>query len=544
MSPSIFSDLVGDQELLSVLYIFDCNLEVEFIKNVCSICFNRKFPIKELFVHTTNAFYSFTGVLLSMLSSHCNTSTVLVTRDTFVCQTPTSEQILLALRLEPAITIWKFCSSFLSTETFYLIVSHLTSKASKLAEINILSGDLGECELEILNNHLKEKQVELGLKVLSLSCSVTDKAAIALSSILSLAKKLEVIDLLLNNLQQEGVIKISNALVQSKCSLKSFNINLSNITNKAAIHIGALLSHKTSLNTFRFSGNCLQTKGTVEILKNMNSISHIENFCFINNQITTLEAHYLAIVLSNNTMLKELNLSSNCLQTEGVIETFECMQHIFTLKRLFICDNNISKEAAESISIFLSNNVQLEQVDLNNNSLKELGALKLLRIARDLSNLRNFEVCHNSIENQAADNIVTLFDPNSEEKTLYSRSSILKTKNKLGIISAVEKSSNLATVAVVHNFDHNHHATSGMAVILSCDVALDTSSDALQIVDIIKSLRSIEQLSKLSKIHITHSQISDQGAVDLAIVLSRNNYLEELVLSHDNLGTTKTNFKE
>ena len=539
MSASIFTDLVSEQHLLSVLYIFDCCLEAEFLEEVCLAYSTKKPQLKELFVHTTYTFHSLTVSLLSLLTTHCNNSTMLLTRDTLVCQRPTSEQIILALQLEPTITIWKFCGRLLSTETFYIIVSHLSSNASNLVEMDVSACNLGECELEIFSTCLL-KGNKVDLKALSLSCRDTGKTATALASILSAANKLEELDLRLDNyLYLEGIIKIFNALVESKCSLKSFKISCNNINNKAAIHIGAILSRSTTLHTIGFSGNWLQAEGIAEILKGMSNISLVEQLSFINNIYnSTFDVVNLAGVLSRYDKLKELNLSCNCLHTEDAIGIFK-NAHVITLKKLNISDNNISEKAADSIAVFLSKNAQLEEIDLNNNNLRELGTLKLLSITKGLPFLRNIKVCCNNIDYRAADNIGTLFDQSSEERKQYSRYSILKTKNKFEIISAVENLSTLTSVAVVQNFDCNYHLTSGVAIILSCDVTLDTSCNILQAVDIIKSLRSIEHLSKLSKIFITHSQISDQGSVDLAIVLSRNINLKELVLSYDNLRTAK-----
>ena len=103
------------------------------------------------------------------------------------------------------------------------------------------------------------------------------------------------------------------------------------------------------------------------------------------------------------------------------------------------------------------------------------------------------------------------------------------------VLSAVESSSQLVNIFLTRNpYSTGQTGENDLIlVILPCNIILVD----LQTMKILSILKSANSLENLTKIHISHSHITDEAAEDLAVVLSRNNKLEELVLSHNDMHT-------
>ena len=537
ITTSVISNLVSEQ--VSFLYIFKCHLDTQFVSRVCIRWLDHKPPLKELFIHTTNSHCTITPSVLALLSSHHNTSTVLLTKDTLACQKPSREQIVFALQLEPMIKIWKFGNCYLNAETYYHIADLLTNNATNLIVLDVSACGLGECELDIFSAYLKKKMCKLNLKVLNMSYNNANKGIGTLCSVLSLTNKLKKLDLSYNKLQTADIVRILKPLIKMTSMLNSFDISHNNITDRAAQHIAGLLSHTTTLHTLGLS-SCLQSTGAVEILKGLENISTLTTISFSNNRITDSEVNYLEVILCHNDKLKELDLSCNCLQAVGTIQILKQIKNIVTLKKLVIADNGITNEAADYIAVVLSHNSLLEEVDLSNNNLQEAGALKLLKTIKDHSKVKKFNISHNNITDSATDKLTTLLtQSNSNVENLSFMCRKLPSRGLMETFCAVESPSKLDTLMLSCNcYKVCDNSVNGIAVILSCDFVSDLSYNSLQPANVIKSLRG--KKLNLTKVCFSHVYITAEVADDLAVVLTHSNKLEQLILSHNDLQTART----
>ena len=54
-------------------------------------------------------------------------------------------------------------------------------------------------------------------------------------------------------------------------------------------------------------------------------------------------------------------------------------QRIYTLKKLYLNNNNITEEAADDIATVISCNIHLQELKLGNNNLQTSGIIKVAR---------------------------------------------------------------------------------------------------------------------------------------------------------------------
>ena len=190
----------------------------------------------------------------------------------------------------------------------------------------------------------------------------------------------------LNKFTSIGVTVIATAL----CS----NTNLRGLvmkdfhwfTDEAVNSISAVLSSSIELQMFNFSGsrNLSAIKIRV-IMRGLQSLFTLKKLNISRNNITDDVTNDLAIALSCNTQLQELDISLNSLQTPGFIKITKALQQISTLKKLYINHNYITSSASNDIAAICSSNIQLKEFDFSKNQFTVPEAYKLYEQCKGLN---------------------------------------------------------------------------------------------------------------------------------------------------------------
>ena len=94
-----------------------------------------------------------------------------------------------------------------------------------------------------------------------------------------------------------------------------------------------------------------------------------------------------------------------------MIKIAKALQSISSLTELNISNNNIDKEAADNIAIFLSHNTKLTELYLNNNNLQTAG---VIRIAVALINTVTLVKCNMSGNNTEDEIVRDILSKNTE----------------------------------------------------------------------------------------------------------------------------------
>ena len=508
---SVVCNVIDKLQLLSVLYIFDCPLPVQSISTICSRCLSCKSQLKELFIHTNHLICCLTSELLCLLSNLYNTSTVLVTKDTLVGQKPTSEQIALALQLEPNIAVWKFhYCHHVSAETHYCIATTLTSSIHTASvELDVSGCNLGVCEMENFRSCLEYCYMQGTSCLRSLKFSynkITEGAADAVVATLS-HTKLEKLKFKCNSLTAGTTIKIFKELENiSTLTTLSFCCNM--VTEQAADGIAAVLLLNAKLEKLDLSYNYLQTRGIIKILRGMKHISTLTKFNISCNAIRTDAADDIAVILSYNTKLKEIDLSYNFLQSRGVMKIAKGIRHISTIKKLKLSGNMITNEAVNDIVSIVSSNTEMEELDLSLNYLQSNGIMKVIK---GMTNFREFNISCN------------MFAKHTENNTLR----ILPSTAKVELL----KSDFLFAVKNYSRIKHDKYSSIYDQMIRYLTVVHPT--DNVKVKNITNICKVMEYVSSLTKLSISNISITDQIGSDIAVALSTCSILEELNFTHN-----------
>jgi len=187
------------------------------------------------------------------------------------------------------------------------------------------------------------------------------------------------------------------------------SISGNNITEDAAESIACFLSHNCKLEELGLGFNKLESAGAIKIAE-MSNITNLRKLNISDNNITKDVAEIIACFLSQNCKLEELDLGYNKFETAGAIKIAE-MSNIRNLRKLSISDNHITKNAAKSIACFLSQNFKLEELDLSHNNLQTAGAIKIAKMS-NITNLRKLNVSDNGISEDAAKSIACFLSQN------------------------------------------------------------------------------------------------------------------------------------
>ena len=160
------------------------------------------------------------------------------------------------------------------------------------------------------------------------------------------------------NLIADGAADDIAAAISCNVHLEELNLGNNNFTPPGVSKLARSLQKISSLTKLSFHGNCI----------NDNNKIHKMYMCLCDKSIIDNTINDIATVISNNTDLQELNLSSTGLQTLDTIKITRGLQKISTLTKLYIDCNNITDEAADDIGLALSCNGNLQIVNISKNN--------------------------------------------------------------------------------------------------------------------------------------------------------------------------------
>ena len=367
--------------------------------------------------------------------------------------------------------------------------------------------------------------------------NITDKAADDIAAVISCNTHLQELDLASNDLRALGITKISRSL-QTISSLIKLCINHNNITDKAADDIAAVISCNTHLQELDLASNDLRASGITKISKSLQKISSLIKLHVNHNNITNEAADDIAAVISCNTYLQELDLGSNDLRASGITKISRSLQKTLLIK-LYINHNNITDEAADDIATVISCNTHLQELDLSNNDLRTSGITKVLRSLQKISSLIKLCINHNKITDKAADDIAAVVSCNTHLQELNISRNDLRISGITIILRSLQKISSLIKLYINHN-NITNEAADDIAAVISCNThlqELNISRNDLRISGITKILRSLQKISLLTKLYINHNIITNEAADDIAAVILSNSNLEEFDIGSSNLQT-------
>ena len=402
------------------------------------------------------------------------------------------------------------------------------SHNTKLQQLDLSGNDLQELGYK---NIFRSLQTINNLSLLKISCSShISEAANELASFLLDINILRELDLSYNNLSTSDAIKIFKGM-KNISNLKTLNICHNMITDEAAEIIGTVFSCNSKLQSLDFSYNYFTSEGFISIFECLNNNMHLRKLNISSNKITDKAAHSIATVLSHTSKLEELDLSNNLMQTTGTIIIFKSLMHVTSLKKLYINDNMITDEAADDIAVVLSLNDKLEELDISCNNLQKTGAITIFEIM-NTSTLTKLNIAHNMIIDEATKYLVNILHNNAKVKELNLSNIKLNKAIDFGNLKLAELSKfNFST----NNIDEQSASEISQFLSQSTNLqVLDLSCTNLQEKGSIEALRGLD-IFNLMKFNISGNNITAHAADNIAVLLSKNDQLKQLDLSCNEL---------
>ena len=494
-----FIDLVCKQKSLVKCCILSSSLETDLAEYAClhlrrTYMKNDEFAMILHSIHPSCEIPSsiFNCDYLGNVFDTGEDSITLITKDAIVGYQITYKQFSLALQLQPQVMSWKFWNCQLDCKML----------------------DFMNSVQPVETNHLTELELPY--------CSVYG-----------------------NN--KSPVLKNT----QNFTCLTRFNVSGFKSFWDIIEEMALFLHHNTRLKELDVSNLELDLNNFIVIIESLKSQSNLTKLNISN--IGTVLDKDIAIVLSNNINIEELNLSGLKINTSKPFQVIaNSMRNFSCLKKLDISNNNIT---ADIIGDILSHNTELEHLNLSNLSLCLEDFMDIARKVKNISSLRSLDVSGNSAHNKVFDDssndssevtdntnayiylntdcIAAVFSHNLKLEVLNLSDLDLSSEDFVSITTALFNFSNLRKLDISNN-DIDDDGTDGLVTLLSHNInieILDISGIKLtEVKNIIKVAKALQKLRNLTKLNICCDDLNNNAADALAAISLYNSNLKEIEL--------------
>ena len=194
--------------------------------------------------------------------------------------------------------------------------------------------------------------------------------------------KLINVDLAFNNITHEGVKHLAEALTNNNCKLNRLDLTGNNITGEGVKHLAeALTNNNCKLNRLNLASSKITDEGVKQLAEAItNNNCKLNSLDISSNKITDEGVKHLAEALTNNNCkLINVDLSINNITDEGVKHLAEALtNNNCKLNSLTLFNNNITDEGVKHLAEALTNNnCKLNSLTLFNNNITDEGVKHL-----------------------------------------------------------------------------------------------------------------------------------------------------------------------
>ena len=373
------------------------------------------------------------------------------------------------------------------------------------------------------------------LRIINLqSNNITDEAAEALASVISSNTGLEELHLG-NNQLQLGVVKIANAL-KNISSIRVLDFMNNNLSEQIADDLAAAIRANNRLEILWLSGNHLGSS-TVVVVNALEGISSLKDLALNDNKNRNEElAPALTSVLTKNELMQRILLSDNGLNDDGFIKIAQSLCKHSNLRAINFRSNNITEKSAEALASVISSNNKLQELYLGNNQLR-LGVSKVATALKNISFVRLMDFENNHFSEQAADYLAAAIRNNNRLQKLWLSDNHLGSSTVV-VVNALKGISTLKDLAL----NNNRNRSKELATALTSVIRTNKSMEKLSLSDsglnddgVKKIAQSLYKHCNLKTIDFRSNNITEKSAEALASVISSNNKMEELHLGNNQL---------
>ncbi|KAM7340366.1 hypothetical protein ACRRTK_000981 [Alexandromys fortis] len=255
--------------------------------------------------------------------------------------------------------------------------------------------------LNLGNNNLKDDDIKLvcealrhpncSLETLRLdSCELTSASYSMISELLLSSTSLKSLSLARNGVTEKSMGQLCGALSSSRCTLQKLILNQCNLKGDACGFLALMLINNRTLTHLSLTKNPVVdgVKFLCEAIKE--PTCHLQELELVECRLTGDCCENLASMVTMNQHLKSLDLGYNNLGDNGVIALCKGLkQNNSSLRRLGLEACGLTFESCEALSSTLASNQCLTSLNLVKNNFSTPGMLKLCYAFRHFtSNLR------------------------------------------------------------------------------------------------------------------------------------------------------------
>ncbi|XP_039391939.1 NACHT, LRR and PYD domains-containing protein 3-like [Mauremys reevesii] len=257
-------------------------------------------------------------------------------------------------------------------------LASVLSTNQNLKELDLRGNNQGDAGVKLLCEGLKHPDCKLQKLVLSY-CMLTAACCQGLSCVLSTNQTLRELDLEINKLGYSGVQQLCEGLRHATCKLEILRLGHCGIIFYDCKYLALVLSTNQTLKELDLSGSKLGDLGVKQLCEGLKHPDcKLQKLMLGDCGIAASGCKYFASVLSTNQTLKELDLKGSKLGDLGVKQLCEGLKHPdCKLQKLVLGDCGIAASGCKYFASVLSTNQTLKELDLKGSKLGDLGVKQL-----------------------------------------------------------------------------------------------------------------------------------------------------------------------